>query len=169
MKTSNQFSHGEKTVSRFRKSMSGRLSLLLVMAALACNAFGQTLTTLHSFGGVPGYGVAPTGGVVMDQNGNLFGTTGVGGSGSFGGTLSELSLPGTKGDPWTETILHRFHGAPDGKTPLSRLSMTSTGSLIGTTVGGGSNNQGTAYMFSPPLKDGVWEREDHAQLRKLPR
>src|SRR5450755_1705269 len=123
MKTSNQFNHGEKTVSRFRKSMSGRLSLLLVMAALAYNAFGQTLTTLHS----------------------------------FGGTLYELSPPGTKGDPWTETILHRFHGAPDGKTFLSRLSMTSTGSLIGTTVGGGRNHQGTAYMVSPPLKNGVWE------------
>jgi hypothetical protein len=95
----------------------------------------------------------------MDQNGNLFGTTAVGGSGGFGGTLYELSPPATKGDPWTETILHRFHGAPDGKTPLSCLAMTSTGSLIGTAVGGGSNNEGTAYMFSPPLKNGVWREK----------
>jgi hypothetical protein len=97
----------------------------------------------------PRDGVAPVGGVVIDHNGNLFGTTGVGGSGPSGGTLYELSPPAAQGDPWTETILHRFHGVPDGKTPLSRLAMTSTGSLIGTTVHGGVNDLGTAYMFSP--------------------
>jgi hypothetical protein len=66
MYTNNQSSRGEKTASRFRKSLPGRLSLLLVTAALACNAFGQTLTTLHSFGGVPRDGIAPVGGVVID-------------------------------------------------------------------------------------------------------
>jgi hypothetical protein len=37
--------------------------------------------------------------------------------------------------------------------------MTSTGSLIGTTVHGGVNDQGTAYMFSPAVKNGVWREK----------
>jgi uncharacterized repeat protein (TIGR03803 family) len=159
MNTNNQSSCGGKTVLRLRKGLSGHLSLVLVTATLTCNAFGQTLTTLHSFGGVPRDGIAPVGGVVIDHNGNLFGTTGVGGSERSGGTLYELSPPSAPGDPWTETILHRFHGVPDGKTPLSRLAVTSTGSLIGTTVGGGVSDQGTAYMFSPAVKNGGWREK----------
>jgi hypothetical protein len=66
MNTNRQSSRGEKTLARFRNRLPGRLSRLLIMAALACNAFGQTLTTLHSFGGVPRDGVAPVGGVVIE-------------------------------------------------------------------------------------------------------
>src|SRR5690242_20751968 len=126
-----------------RRASCLRSSLfLLALAVSAASAFGQTLTTLYSFGAVPGDGVAPGSGVVADKNGNLFGTTGVGGAQGSDGIVFELSPPQNTGDAWVETILHRFRGTPDGKISESRLLMTSKGALIGTTLKGGANDLG---------------------------
>jgi uncharacterized repeat protein (TIGR03803 family) len=134
------------------------LSLLLILTALACHASGQTLTTLHNFGAIKHDGQAPGWGVIIDKDGNLFGTTGTGGAQRSLGTVFELSPPTVPGDPWTETILHRFHGTPDGRNP-SQLVMTPDGALAGTTLLGGTNNSGIAYTLSPPVSQGTWKKK----------
>nr|MBA3913304.1 hypothetical protein [Terriglobales bacterium] len=141
------------------RRITGRLVpvlLLIVMGCVAANAFGQTLTTLYNFGAVPGDGEAPGSGVIFDKSGNLFGTTGVGGVQGSNGIVFELSPPTVLGNPWTETILHRFQGTPDGKVSESRLAMTAKGVLVGTTLLGGANNVGTAYTVTPPSGQGGW-------------
>ena len=96
-----------------------------------------TETILYEFDpqhGVDGY--YPTGGLVFDAAGNVYGTTGFGGL-FGGGTVFELSR--SQGG-WTETILHHFgQQQSDGDTPNGHLIFDTAGALIGTTETGGTN------------------------------
>jgi len=88
-----------------------------------------TITTLASFNGTNGNLVrAP---LVMDGNGNLYGTTERGGS-PGGGTVFELAQ-----GSGTITTLASFSGSGAGQAPLSGLLIDSSGNLYGTTFGGG--------------------------------
>jgi uncharacterized repeat protein (TIGR03803 family) len=136
-----------------------RVLALIFATMLVRNAFGQTLTTIYNFGGYTGDAVAPGSGVIADKNGNLFGTTGFGGINGSNGTVFELSPPVVVGNPWTESLIHRFRGTPDGKIAESRLAMTAKGMLVGTTLQGGSNNQGTAFIMAPPVGGSVWKEK----------
>ncbi len=141
-----RYLNSQAIVSQFRK-LPACLFSLLTLAVLASSAFGQTFTTLYNFGASTTDGQAPSSGVVMDKTGNLFGVTGIGGNQLSGGTVFELSPPTVTGNPWTETILHRFRGMPDGKTPLGHLIMTPNGVLAGTNLHGGAEDEGTLYVF----------------------
>jgi uncharacterized repeat protein (TIGR03803 family) len=101
-----------------------------------------SLTTLHSFGSADGY--APYGGLVLDQQGNLYGTTSGGGS-SGGGVAFELDSSAG----WAETILHSFGGPGDGAGPRTPLIFDSAGSLYGTT------ENGRIFELTPMI-DGSW-------------
>ncbi len=138
-----------------------RASFMLVMSLFACNAFGQTLTTLYNFGAFFNDATAPGSGVIIDKNGNLFGATGFGGRAGRGGTVFELSPPAVAGQAWTETILRRFNGPPnDGQIAESRPVMTSDGELLGTTLRGGTVNLGTVYRLTPPVTAGdAWKEK----------
>jgi uncharacterized repeat protein (TIGR03803 family) len=99
---------------------------------------------LYDFqGGVDGS--LPLGGVILDGEGNLYGTTKLGGSGtgchrSGCGTVFELS---PSGGSWSKTILYNFAGGPnDGENPLAGLVFDRAGNLYGTTVAGGSGGSG---------------------------
>jgi uncharacterized repeat protein (TIGR03803 family) len=142
-------------IPQFRK-LPARLFLPLTLAILASSAFGQTFTTLYNFGASKTDGQAPSSGVVMDKTGNLFGVTGIGGNQLSDGTVFELSPPAVTDNPWTETIIHRFRGTPDGKTPLGHLIMTPNGALAGTTLHGGAEDEGTLYMFAHGTTQGTW-------------
>jgi uncharacterized repeat protein (TIGR03803 family) len=111
-----------------------------------------TITTLASFTGDNGLG--PTG-VVMDSNGNLFGTTYQGGLGIVGngeitggyGTVFELA----KGSR-TITSLEQFTPYFDpssGLNPDASLIIDGLGNLYGTTYGGGASGDGTVFEISP--------------------
>jgi hypothetical protein len=140
----------KSVITELKQTFSARLPLLgFMVATLASGAFGQTLTTLYDFGASPTDGVAPSSGVIFDKTGNLYGTTGVGGFQGADGTVFKLTPPSGGTGPWTETILHRFHGSPDGKIPEGRLIMTAQGALVGTTVHGGATDQGTVYFSCP--------------------
>ncbi|MGA9474589.1 MAG: choice-of-anchor tandem repeat GloVer-containing protein [Terriglobales bacterium] len=78
-------------------------------------------------------GQEPNGGLILDKNGNLYGTTYRGGSNGGGrpGTVFEVSAAGI------ETVLHRFGAGNDGKLPTSGLVMDKKGNLYGTTSAGG--------------------------------
>ena len=48
---------------------------------------------------------------------------------------------------WTESVLYSFAGDPDGAFPGAGLIFDSTGSLYGTTAGGGTGH-GTAFKLT---------------------
>jgi uncharacterized repeat protein (TIGR03803 family) len=106
-----------------------------------------TLTTLVSFDyfGSPDAGANPKGGLIADANGDLFGTTTIGGVGPiiFGGTVFEIVKTST-GYASTPTTLASF-SSHDGKDPEAGLIADSNGDLFGTTVSGGAYNDGTVF------------------------
>jgi hypothetical protein len=143
-----------------------------------------TETILYSFqGGNDGY--FPSGNLVFDKNGNLYGATQFGGGkgttcnsiyGGQCGTVFKLSPPKQKGGAWTEQVLHSFEGlmggqqTGDGANPNGGLVLDSKGLTYGTTQIGGYNcphnsNQGcgTVFALKPPrTKGGIWaEKQVH--------
>ncbi len=130
------------------------LILAAIGWALSVPAYGQVqyqLQVLHGFGS-PGDGVAPQGGLVFDQKGNLYGVTN-GGGGYNDGAVFELT-PGANGE-WTETILHSFlYGQGDGYQPTGVIG-DGAGNLYGTTSWGGLNDYGTVFELTPGA-NGEW-------------
>jgi uncharacterized repeat protein (TIGR03803 family) len=115
---------------------------------------GWLLTPLHSFMGRPD-GVWPKGRVAIGQEGALYGTTSVGGTGCFGGcgTVFRLQPPAsackTALCPWTETVLHSFTGGADGQDPSGDLTFDAAGNLYGTNEAGGTGGFGAVYELTP--------------------
>lgn len=85
---------------------------------------GQDFTVLHSFSDADG--MQPSGGLIMDAAGTLYGTTTYDGP-NGGGTLFRLSKAGTD-----FRVLHGFVG-PDGANPDGPLVLDSAGVLYGAT------------------------------------
>jgi uncharacterized repeat protein (TIGR03803 family) len=118
---------------------------------LAPTATGWTESLIHSFCTPASCadGAYPTGGLIMDAAGNLYGTTDGGGNNNFG-VVFKLT-PGTTG--WTETVLYSFctpASCADGAYPTGGLIMDAAGNLYGTTVGGGGgNNGGVVFRLTP--------------------
>jgi uncharacterized repeat protein (TIGR03803 family) len=90
-------------------------------------------TVLYSFTGTNGDGYAPAAVLIMDSTGNLYGTTGRGGSVlSDGGTVFKLDPSGK------ETVLYSFTNTNgDGAYPVAGLIMDSAGNLYGTAENAG--------------------------------
>lgn len=82
----------------------------------------------HNFKG--GDGCSPAGGLVMDSQGNLYGTANSGGAGY--GNVFKITPSGVL------TVLHSFTGIPDGALPSGILTIDKAGNLYGTTLVGGS-------------------------------
>jgi uncharacterized repeat protein (TIGR03803 family) len=89
----------------------------------------------------------PSGGVVMDKSGNLYGVTVYGGDPNCDcGVVYKLS-PGANGK-WKYTVLHRFTGY-DGAQPYANLILDDKGNLYGTTATGGAGGAGVAFEVTP--------------------
>jgi uncharacterized repeat protein (TIGR03803 family) len=89
-------------------------------------------------------GSEPTAGLILDADGNLYGTVPNGGANGWG-VVFALSPSGTY------TVLYSFCSLPscaDGSTPEGNLAALSPGNLYGTTATGGSNNEGTVYQLT---------------------
>ena len=106
-------------------------------------AGSSSITTLATFGN--GGPSTPLGGLVMDSNGNLFGTTLNGGD----GTVFEL----TSGSS-TITTLHTFGGF-DGESPYAGLFEDNNGNLYGVTAYGGAYGGGTVFLVATTPSNGV--------------
>ena len=100
----------------------------------------HTSITLVSFNG-SGNGALPVGGLAIDGNGNIYGTTAEGGS-SNDGTLFEYSIAHQ-----TLTTLVTFIGTVNGSSPQSNLIEDSSGDLFGLTQSGGSAGDGTLFEW----------------------
>ena len=114
---------------------------------------------LYSFKGIPqglqvGDGASPNGGLLLDNEGAIYGTTYHGGDnylqqgdciqgGETGcGTVFELTPPQGNGGKWTESLLHVFTYLEDGYFPAAGLTFDGNGYLYGTT-------QSTAFRLDP--------------------
>jgi len=100
-------------------------------------------TILHGFGEDQN-GYLPEGGVIFDNSGNLYGTTGTGGAGC--GVVFKLSLQNN--DTWKYTLLHTFHQS-DGCAPDANLTFGPDGKLYGTTSIGGAYGGGVVFQLTP--------------------
>jgi uncharacterized repeat protein (TIGR03803 family) len=134
-----------------------------------------TEKVLHAFAGIAtgkqfGDGANPNGGLVLDSNRNVYGTTYMGGGdantacGPSGcGTVFELKPPTQKGGAWTEAVLHRFQAA-DGGGPAAGVVFDAKGRLYCTTVGGGGGNfpSGTVVQLVPQSRGKWTERVLHS-------
>lgn len=92
----------------------------------------------------------------MDAEGNLYGTTWLGGP-KGAGIVFELSPPEEDGGSWTFSLLYAF-GGNDLSSPQARLAIDRAGNLYGTTVSGGSGGCaggcGGVFRLAPPAQPG---------------
>jgi uncharacterized repeat protein (TIGR03803 family) len=109
-----------------------------------------TYTNLHSFVGSPTDGDFPAAGLVQGSDGNFYGTTENGGTSTncgsvYGcGTVFRISPSGNY------TNLYSFGSSPtDGFNPRAGLVQGSDGNFYGTTLNGGTNDDGTVFRISP--------------------
>jgi uncharacterized repeat protein (TIGR03803 family) len=107
---------------------------------------------VYSFGtnGGSNDGSNPDSGIIMDTNGNMYGTTAGGGPYSAG-TIFKISPQGT------ETVLHAMNGADEGYLLEAGLVMDGKGNLYGVAQGAGNTQAcnegcGTIFKVSPSGK-----------------
>jgi uncharacterized repeat protein (TIGR03803 family) len=98
---------------------------------------------LYSFGGSSGCG--PQASLMLDEAGNLYGTTLNGGANGQG---SVFKLTPSNGS-WVYTSLHDFTGGGDGAFPVSNVVFDEAGNLYGTASEGGANGYGTVWEITP--------------------
>ncbi len=98
---------------------------------------------LYSFQG-GGDGSSPTSTLLIGASGRFYGTTSAGGGSCDCGTIFELDATSR-----SETVLHSFGSSGDGAYPYYGLTQDSSGNLYGTTVRGGSFNQGAVFELTP--------------------
>jgi uncharacterized repeat protein (TIGR03803 family) len=107
------------------------------------NSLGQ-FTVLYSFTGAAD-GANPFAGVILDAQGNLYGTTKYGGpTGQIGccGVVYRIAPAGT------QTVLYSFSGgSSDGAAPYSGVVRDRSGNLYGTSYGNGTDACGLVYKI----------------------
>jgi uncharacterized repeat protein (TIGR03803 family) len=117
-------------------------AVLVLCATTAMALSAQTFTTLHSFDLTDGaYVVA---GLVQATNGDLYGTTGSGGT-NGSGTVFKITPNGTL------TTLYSFcsqSNCTDGAGPNQMIQATN-GDFYGTASSGGANGSGTIFKITP--------------------
>jgi uncharacterized repeat protein (TIGR03803 family) len=106
-------------------------------------------------------GQAPSGGLIEDSAGNLYGTTSGGGAHNNSGTVFKVDSTGK------ETVLYSFCSVgsthcTDGQYPSAGLIQDAAGNLYGTTSYGGANTSintavGAVFKLTPPAQpEGTW-------------
>ncbi len=100
-----------------------------------------TQTLLYSFKGGTADGANPTGGLTLGSDGNFYGTTQQGGTGTQG-VVFKMTTAGVI------TILHNFNATTDGAFPWGPPILASDGNFYGTTSGGGLKGNGLVYKIT---------------------
>lgn len=118
---------------------------LALLAPLAAAQAKSSYKLLYVFTGKSNSGATPSGGLVRDQAGNLYGAT----DGYRAGNVFKLAPDGT------ETVLYSFRGGSDGALPIGALLTDNAGNLYGTTIEGGGTGClgqqgcGTVFKLAP--------------------
>jgi uncharacterized repeat protein (TIGR03803 family) len=113
-------------------------AVLLVLPAFGASA-GVVLTSLYSFQVFKD--AEGANGLVQGSDGNLYGTTGTGGTNNSGSVFKiSISVP--------LNTLYSFTGGKDGGDPQAGLAQGTDGNLYGTTSSGGTNGDGTVFKIS---------------------
>ena len=112
-------------------------------AVFTLDVQARAASLLHSFTGGAADGAAPSDTLLLDAQGDLFGTTPFGGANSTG-TLFEITPDGH------ETVLASFGEAESGApaVPSGNLALDAAGHLYGTTQFGGMYDYGTVWQFT---------------------
>lgn len=124
-----------ESVGRTVTTLTIALTLLVTTAHLSQ---AQTYSVLYGFAGVPSEGITPSGTLIQDAAGNLYGTTQVGGKNSVG-TVFRVTPTGT------ESVLYDFNLRPDAMFPAFGLFQDAAGNLFGVTNEGGAYGPGNGY------------------------
>lgn len=123
----------------FKTTAQGDITTLYSFSPVAATATGLQLNSEGAF---------PVSGIVVGNDGTLYGGTAFGGTGS--GTLFTLAPDGTL------TVLHQFSALggggtnSDGSAVLNAPIRASDGNLYGVTAWGGSNGVGVIYKLTMP-------------------
>jgi uncharacterized repeat protein (TIGR03803 family) len=131
-----------------RLVLRGRVCMVLVLCVTAIVASAQTVTALHSFDGTDG--ANPFAGLVQGLNGDLYGTTYVGGlsvqCGGGCGTVFKITPAGEFTSLYSFCLLS---GCLDGTGPIGALVLATSGDFYGTTKWGGAHSSGTVFKITP--------------------
>lgn len=137
---------GKRPVANLARDTAGNLYGTTYMggSALSGTVFkvdtSNQETVLYNFtGGADGQ--YPFAGVIIDSQGNLYGTTIFGGT-SSDGVAFELDTAGA------ETVLHTFNGS-NGQYPVAILLPDGKGDFYSTTELGGTHGMGTVFKLTP--------------------
>lgn len=121
--------------------LSGLLAIFSFLVGASEQAWSQTYKVIHNFTAKGKDGATPYAGPILDAQGNLLGTTYLGG-GFGGGAVYKLT---PNGSAWTYSTLYSLKNIPDGAGPaFGSLALGANHALLGTTEGGGFF--GTAFM-----------------------
>lgn len=137
--------------TRLLRVMIGVLAFITLTTVLASGAWAQvTFKTLHNFTGKDG--ASPSGPLIFDAAGNLYGTSGGGEPGCYGtgcGTAYQLSP--NADETWTLNVMHYF--TPDEDFwPSSGVALDAAGNLYGMTDQG--SDDGDVYELTPQAGGG---------------
>jgi uncharacterized repeat protein (TIGR03803 family) len=129
----------------------GKMTGVLLSASVLTAGFATAVQAqkpfkvVHAFAGTPSDGDRSMADVTFDSDGNLYGTTYIGGTANQG-TIFKIDVHGT------ETLLHSFDGAAGGGFVAAGVTLDeSTGDLYGVTKVGGMFGQGALYRLAAKL------------------
>lgn len=97
----------------------------------------------------------PNSGLISDSAGNLYGTTGTGGTANWG-TVFELSP--SSGGVWTETLLYSFQSFETGIEPYGTMTIDQDGNLYGTAETNDFNDTGVIFELVKGT-NGAWSEK----------
>jgi uncharacterized repeat protein (TIGR03803 family) len=131
-------------------SIALALAIILVPAVVGTrSAEAQTFKVLYAFTGGADGGT-PAAGLVRDAQGNLYGTTYLGGASGVGTVFKLESKTGK------ETVLYSFTGTGgDGANPHASLVWDAADNFYGTTYNGGAYDYGTVFRLNKAGKETV--------------
>jgi len=138
--------------------------LALITLAPSIGRAADVEKVLHDVG--PRGGRYPSGPLIEDANGVLYGTN-QNGTAGFSGSAYTLAPPAVGQTKWVYTPIWLFKGQNGGTSPRSGVIFGPNGTLFGTTLGGGTNHDGgVVFQLTPPATGQTnWTKTILANIR----